>query len=231
MIINLCIPCVDKHIPLLKNLLNTFEKFSRKPDNIIISLSPRYLKLNLNDEKIFLEKTYSNIKIIVQKDRTTAAMNRNFASSLVKEGVISFADADDIIHPQKFELIEYVFNIKPNTKMLLHNLISTNKKRDYSLKQFEPINIDKIFLYDDLESGKKIGVVSKKFEEREKKKFGHNYSCPTATIHKDVINKIKFKNISYAEDAIFVADVNREYYGNCLYINHKLQDYIRSGSY
>lgn len=230
MIISLCIPCVDKHIPLLKNLLNTFEKFSRKPDNIIISLSPRYLKINLNNEKIFLEKTYSNVKVIVQKNRTNSAMNKNFASELVEEGIISFIDADDIIHPQRFELIEYVFNIKPNTRMLLHNLISTNKSRDYSLKQFEPIDINKIFLYNDLES-QKLGVVSKKYEEREKKIFGHNYCCGPVTIHKDVIKKIKFKDISYAEDAIFVTDVNREYNGDCVYINPKLMDYIRSGSY
>ena len=34
---SICIGCLDKHIKLLYKLLNSFDKFTRKPDEIIIS--------------------------------------------------------------------------------------------------------------------------------------------------------------------------------------------------
>ena len=68
--ISICIPCVDKHIPLLCNFLKTITFFTRKPDEIIISLSPKFDKLDLNNIKNTLEKNYLcyNLKCLVQNN-------------------------------------------------------------------------------------------------------------------------------------------------------------------
>ena len=70
--ISVIIPCVDKHIGLLEKLLDSFYLLTRQPDEVIISISPKYLKLDLNNVKLKLEQKYGFLKCIVQKGITTA---------------------------------------------------------------------------------------------------------------------------------------------------------------
>ena len=138
MIITLCIPCVDKHIPLLIKLLGTVNEFTRKPDKIMIGLSPKFNNSDLLDEKKKILESYPElpIDIIVQTTKTNAAKHLNIMGNLVKEGFIIRADADDIIHPQKLEIIESVFKKYPDTKLVLHRFHGS-RKRDYSMKKFK----------------------------------------------------------------------------------------------
>ena len=72
----ICIPCVDKHIPLLNKFLETIPNFTYIPDEVLISLSPKFDKtLNLDDENKLMQKFSNlNLKILVQDKITQAAM-------------------------------------------------------------------------------------------------------------------------------------------------------------
>ena len=72
----ICIPCVDKHIVLLENLLGSFDKFSRQPDEIMVSLSPKFHNGGVYDPNIMLEHfkngiIYSGITNYNEKARGT----------------------------------------------------------------------------------------------------------------------------------------------------------------
>lgn len=72
--------------------------------------------------------------------------------------------------------------------------------------------------------------MSKQFEKETCLVFGHNYACCTPTVTYDVAKSIQYDNISYGEDAKYVADVNR-YYNKTIYLPCKLMIYTQSGSY
>ena len=141
MIITLCIPCVDQHIPLLLKLLSTVDDFTRKPDKIIISLSPKFENYNLINKKDEILKQFSHLplEILVQNKLTHAAMHLNIMGKMIKDGYILRADADDIIHPQKLEIIEKIVSIYPDTKLLLHK-VRCSKERNYNIKKFNYID-------------------------------------------------------------------------------------------
>ena len=227
--ISVIIPCVDKHLNLLEKLLESMILYTRKPDEVIVSVSPKYLKLNLNDIKKKLEDKYTFLKCIVQKSVTTAGMNRNSCLDIVSGDIIVANDADDIMHPQKLEIIEDIFMKYPDMKLIVHNLINT-KKTDYSLKSFQKVDLNQLKFYTDLISGEKIGLKSNLFEKETGLVFGHNYACCTPTVTYDVAKSIQYDNISYGEDAKYVADVNR-YYNKTIYLPCKLMIYTQSGSY
>lgn len=230
--LSLCIPCVDKHIPLFENLLNTIQYYTRKPDEIICSISPKFLKLNLSEEKKRLENKYNdlNLTILVRDTKTNCAENLNNCFDHVLGDIILINGADDIIHPQKCEIMEKLFTEYSDTKMILHNLYYGNT-RDYNLKIFKNVVLENIRLYrniNSIENGK--GCSNSEYEEATNKKFGHNYSCGGATVHRDCIKKIKFENIPYAEDAIFIANVNY-FFKKTIYIDVKLMSYCPSMSW
>ena len=139
--ISVIIPCVDKHLNLLEKLLESMILYTRHPDEVIVSISPRYLKLDLSNVKLRLENKYSFLKCIVQNCVTTAGMNRNSCLDIVSGDIIVANDADDIMHPQKLEIIEDIFMKYPYTKLIVHNLIKT-KKTDYSLKSFQKVDLN-----------------------------------------------------------------------------------------
>ena len=227
--LSLCIPCVDKHIPLFEKLITSIQYYTRKPDEIICSISPKFLKLNLSEEKKRLENKYNdlNLTILVRDTKTNCSENLNNCFDHVSGDIILITGADDIIHPQKCEIMEKLFTEYSDIKMILHNLHSGNT-RDYNLKIFKNVVLENIRLYrniNSIENG--CGCSNSEYEEATNKKFGHNYVCGAATVHRDCIKKIKFENIPYAEDAIFVANVNY-FFKKTIYIDVKLMSYCPS---
>ena len=229
MIISICVPCVDKHIVLFEKLMDSMIYYTRKPDEVIVSISPKFLKLNLLNEKIRLENKYNNLKCLIQENITNAAINRNKCIKECNGDIIIIQDADDIMDPQKCEIIEKLFIKYPDTKMILHNLNNiTNRNYNLTNKKY---NLEDYKIYTNLISNKNnIGVINEEYVKDTNKIFGHNYACCAMSISKNVIENVLFENINYAEDAKFVANVNR-IYNKTIYIDIKLIDYISSGSW
>jgi glycosyltransferase involved in cell wall biosynthesis len=103
------IPCCKKHFSLLENLLGSYEKQTCLPDEIVISLSD-VEKLNKDDIDRLENLPWSfDLKIIKKEGKESAGQNRNIAYKNSKGDVIIYQDADDLPHPQRVELIKYLF--------------------------------------------------------------------------------------------------------------------------
>jgi hypothetical protein len=105
--IGVAIPCYQRHIYLLKRLLDSLEHQIRKPDVVSVSCSSMS-----KDIRIPVESYSFPVIISYYKEYKNAAQNRNIAvAALLKANVdiISFFDADDIMHPQRLQAIEAAF--------------------------------------------------------------------------------------------------------------------------
>lgn len=240
--ITLCIPCVDQHVPLLLKLLGTINDFTRKPDKIMIGLSPKFNDSDLFDEKNKILQSYPElpIEIIVQTTQTNAATHLNIMGKLIKEGFIVRADADDIIHPQKLEIIEKIVNKNPDTKLLLHKVRSGSKERDYNIKNFNYIdctNIENdIFKIETRIINERLllcsDMLNKKYNRNnldflDRSNYIHYGAC---SYHFSVLQNIQYKNRNFSEDKIFSLDVT-QFYNNTKYIDLYLNLFVPSGTW
>ena len=236
--ISICIPCVDKHVPLLFKFLETIKYYTRKPDEIIISLSPKFDKIDLNNIKNTLEKNYLcyNLKCLVQNKQTNCADNLNKCFEIVTGDIIIISGADDIIHPQKLEIMEYLFNKYSETIMILHGFIQP-RHRDYSMKIFDKYDINNLNIYNDLTLGCKARVPmpehridSDSFYNKYSDVICKSYCNGAISFKRKILNNIKFKSIDYGEDTVFCSNIFNEY-GNAIIILEKLMSYTPSGSW
>jgi glycosyltransferase involved in cell wall biosynthesis len=113
--VGIAVPCFHGHINNIKNLLNSIEKQTKKPDYVIISCSG----INENDIPYKQEDYSFPLKFITTKCKLNTAQNRNIAANTLNTDVISFIDADDIMHPQCVEIIEKAFK-ENNIVFLVH---------------------------------------------------------------------------------------------------------------
>jgi glycosyltransferase involved in cell wall biosynthesis len=242
--ISVIIPCVDKHVELLKNLLESIKLYTRKPDEVIISVSPKYLKLNLNAIKKELEDKYSFVTCLVQSTITNVAVNRNNCLKIVTGDIIVVNDADDIMHPQKLEIIENIFTKYPDKMLLLHGFI-VKVDRDYSLNYCNKIDIDKINIYTNIRSNTNLnrGKFPPVFiEDFDYKKIHphHPFASTFATFSKKILENIKYdvdesryNNVhkvttrTACEDTIIIRDIH-DLYKNTIYIDPVLAYYSPS---
>lgn len=109
--VSVIIPCYYKHAKYLYGLLSMYEKQTRLPDEVIISVSePQFLSSvtlqNLKDELWAFPVT-----LILCRSRQGPGKNRNTACSYATGDVFICQDADDIPHPQRTEVIHYFFSI------------------------------------------------------------------------------------------------------------------------
>lgn len=242
--LSIIIACVDKHIPLLKQFLQTTTKFSIKPHEIIISLSPYYIKDNpikyLEETKSELEEKYDYVKCLVQTKQTHSSRNRNLCMKEATGDIFVINDADDIMHWQCLEIINKVFEENPKCKMFLYNYLQT-PKRDYSLKQFNEIDLNKnLELKTDFKTtikwrhpwGKPLFIKSYHKVKNFRRTSGANYYHNSfVAISKDVFQKIKYnEDMFFGEDANFIRDVH-EKYESTYYSPLVLANYIESKSW
>lgn len=106
--ISVIIPCHSSHSYLLPGLLENLEYQTRKPDEVVISIS----EMTKRDVKLLKESFHNStfeIKILSTKKIQYAGQNRNIAAKIVTGDLVITQDADDIPHPQRLEIIEYFF--------------------------------------------------------------------------------------------------------------------------
>lgn len=133
--IGVAVPCYIGHVKQLLNLLDSLEKQTVLPDKVVVSSS--------STEKLEIHNKYSfPIAIITCVDKKTAAENRNIAASyLLDMDYITFFDADDIMHPQRIEILHKVF-YENQTDVILHNFYyDTELSKPEDLPKIEHIEI------------------------------------------------------------------------------------------
>jgi glycosyltransferase involved in cell wall biosynthesis len=103
------IPCTAFHFPWLKSLLESYARQTCLPDEICVSLSECK---SLNPEEIKqLEKGNwpFRLHLFCHVENRTAGENRNWARALSKGDLLICQDADDLPHPQRVEIVKYIF--------------------------------------------------------------------------------------------------------------------------
>lgn len=109
--LGIAIPCYRLHIEQCKSLLESLEHQTRLPDSVVVSCSSTLE---------FPTRTYAfPLRIVTHKERKNAAQNRNIAKSYLDTDIVCFFDADDQMHPQRLEAIEYA--VQNGADIVLHN--------------------------------------------------------------------------------------------------------------
>ena len=144
MTIGVAIPCYHGHISNLFTLLDSIQLQSVLPDKVVVSCSSTSCDNNkiysLALEKID-NKVYSfPLELIFIEEKKNAAQNRNIAAAKMDDmDLITFIDADDIMHPQRIEILLLVIK-NYNSDIILHNYYNESEiSTRYNFEKIEYI--------------------------------------------------------------------------------------------
>lgn len=131
--LGVAIPCYHGHIQHLHNLLDSIDSQTVLPDKVVVSSS--------STEKIEITRKYKfPIFIIITPDKKSAAQNRNIAiANLMDMDYVTFIDADDIMHPQRIEILLTVIS-QYDSDIILHNY-STQAFDKNCVEKFDSIDV------------------------------------------------------------------------------------------
>lgn len=139
--ISLAITAYSGDCRLLPATLEYFTHQTFCPYEIIVYVS--------NVDSINIPKTlHINNQIIpihqvISTKRTMQSVARNVCASIATGDIVIFFDVDDIPHPQKLEITNYIFH-HANVDFLLHNFTSNNSL-------FPQIDVNTLILKDNLQ--------------------------------------------------------------------------------
>ena len=199
--ISVVVPCFPRDTDKLKKCLESVERQTAKPSEVVIGHS----EISSDDCEKLKDRidVYSfDVSFAPTMKKCFAAENRNRACSYARCDYISFIDADDIMVPQRLELIWKIINIhKPHC--VLHG---------FSGKQ---AICDDIVDIDDVKCvfGEELHDIA----ARTKRKHLHlNGSIHHAhsTVHRDVMKKVRYNESDQyhrREDSRFVRDILEKY--------------------
>jgi glycosyltransferase involved in cell wall biosynthesis len=114
--IGVAVPCYSGHAHYIPSLLQNITTSTVKPDEIVISCSS-----SLTDRTDYFECNSVPVTILYSTRRLNQSTNRNRAAKLLKSDLISFIDADDLMHPRRIELLLETFQKYPDISVVYHN--------------------------------------------------------------------------------------------------------------
>lgn len=201
--ISICIPCVPKHVPLLRELLKNIDLQTKKPHEIIVALCQTN-SIQANKLEKELNKVHDfPIKIIFTEGRASAATNRNKAAKCAQGELISFIDADDLMHVQRLEIIAYIYK-EYHCKSILHNYLKEENTKIFSKED----------ILKNIKHGKEIYKIHKKFTKAPN--ISIDITNGHITCHRSIFQVLEQpmgKEFLGKEDAIFVRMI-LDHYGN-----------------
>lgn len=216
--IGVAVPCYVGHLDRLFDLLDSIQNQTIHPTRVVVSSS------STPEKKIDIEKykKYTfELVIHTTEEKRNAAQNRNrSASELSDMDLITFIDADDVMSPQRIEILLKVFHLT-QYDMAVHNF-------SYTSVPFEPIT--------------HIEYDTNTLEPCPSGCIRHkdHSLCGTYPIHhsQSTIKKAIFDLVQYPEeqdycrreDSIFCNRVLSLANVKHVYINHRLSYYDGSGS-
>jgi glycosyltransferase involved in cell wall biosynthesis len=103
------IPCAHSHFPLLEGLLSAYEKQTRLPDEVVVSLSEADSVGPISIAALEQKSLGFALKIIPHEKKLVPGASRNAACHASTGDLIICQDADDLPHPQRVEIIASLF--------------------------------------------------------------------------------------------------------------------------
>ena len=213
--IGVAIPCYSGHAHLLNSLLENIYNSTVKPAQIAVSCS----SWNKDEEQAGLYKDIP-IKIKYSKRQINQAENRNIAAGLLDTELISFIDADDLMHPQRIEYIIKAFQ-QSSFDVIYHNF--DGQGDDHYNDPFGEIGQLKLSNNAfEVDPNNKLGIVLKGYE--------NGVGCHNAhlTVKRKIMKRFKFDEnweVYRSEDSLFTRMLV-ENKVPCGYIDNKLSRYM-----
>lgn len=130
--ISLCIPSmlVDYERGELIQAALSIREQSLQPREVIISMSEVPVGREAEIEaKITQVIRPVNVRFLFSSDAHSPGENRNIAVDIAQGSVISFFDADDVMHPLRIKLLQQAFDTNPDLRLVLHGLTSPGARR------------------------------------------------------------------------------------------------------
>lgn len=188
--IGVAIPCYYGHINNLCCLLDSIEAQTIVPNKVAVSCS--------STDKLDIIKKYNfELDIFVTNEKLNAAQNRNNAiSKLLDMDYVTFMDADDIMHPQRIEiLLNTIQNY--DSDIILHNYQTKPYNDTNMFQKIEDINVRTNTLIKCWS-----GCITHNHSHNHNDKIHHSQ----ATVKKSILDIIKFPEepeFHTKEDCVF----------------------------
>lgn len=153
--VSIVIPCHWSHFPLLENLLDCYSHQSVLPDEVVISLSEvGRVSLSLVDALEQKPWPYT-VKLLRHSGAYPPGRNRNEACAQSSGELVICQDADDLPHPQRVEIVKYLFE-RYQIEHLLHQWLGSGEEFTSryvlescpaacsSFRSYDMIDVDKV---------------------------------------------------------------------------------------
>ena len=201
--ISVVIPCIFFHFKHIPDLLNLYTHQTLIPNEIIVSVTESD---NILEDILKVEnKTFPfNLKIIKNKGKIRAGLNRQIGSKLAKNKFIIYQDADDMPHNQRVEIMNYFFT-KKNANHITHLVTSSPRelvKQPYTMETIKYIE----------------------WRKRENRPGFRGTTLGNIGIKKDILKDISWSEHFVGEDTRFT-DKILEKYENCYRVSATLLYY------
>jgi len=103
------IPCHYSHFFLLYDVLESYQNQTVYPDEVVISLSEVNKIPNQAIQDLQNRDYPFQVTILTTNKKNYAGVNRNIACSKAQGEILTLQDADDLAHPQRVEILKYLF--------------------------------------------------------------------------------------------------------------------------
>jgi glycosyltransferase involved in cell wall biosynthesis len=130
------IPCHTPYLKYLGRCLKSIKHQTRAPDLIVISLS------SFSGDVSHIVETASPIpiKVLQTQQHYTPGQNRNAIINATADAtILSFIDADDMLHPQHVEVVSKFFDENPEQQTLLMSFKRNYNKETFTVEDYEKL--------------------------------------------------------------------------------------------
>lgn len=225
--ISLIIPCIprDFNSSNLTNTLNSIVNATLLPNETIIVLSGCN-QINKDSIELFKKiwtNKLENFKILTYPNIQSCGKNRKIGNMNASNEIIVHADADDIFHPQRLEILHYFFE-KTNAMVINHLYIPFSK-------EFHNYNISKIKLAANSETMYNHYFPKNKWTDFPKNEYYGSFLNMTTTdghmaFRKEVLEKVNHSDKDNFCDGEFLHKVCYHYKKN-IFLNACLSKYSK----
>jgi len=203
--VSVCVPAIaaDYEDGDLVRLLSSVKMQFLKPKEVVVALSG-VSELHAKEIRRELSLQAAPVRLILTTVSVARSpgQNRNRAMKYASGDVITFFDADDVMHPRRISVISEAFAVNPALKLVLHGL--TSPKRPWR----QVVTYDSIRKWGGgklCEMERHTRILGQEWMSSKYLQFDitHGHS----SIHRTVAEKYKFTDAMTGEDCKFVRSV------------------------